>query len=191
MKSQYTAVLSVTALLSTTALGCSHPWNQYHSALETLAQTTTTVNDGLADVATVESDAAIDATAEEARQAAEVYRVCMSENRPDCGTEPTLDSFMARYRERVSAWHDVQVAFDEIRAALLLGEDAAEIWRERQEMPNEVGDICRQIEQAYEHLTTLLAPLIQSDRANEVMSSLQIVIRPVCNLIAGEVTNDE
>jgi hypothetical protein len=183
----FCAVLVIFSMPAMLACG-PHPWRDYHSALEVLARTVTDIDAGLADVAVENSDAAIEAVVAEASAAAEAYRTCTAAGRTDCGPEPTVAEFLARYHERVAAWQRVTLALDEIRQALLLAEDAAEIWRDRQERPADIDAVCEQVSDAYEHLRVALEPIIPQERVNRILQQAQIAIEPVCSFIGGQVT---
>lgn len=179
----------IVAASSMLLIGCGpRPWNDFHQGLEVAAETLTDLDAELNAVAVVESDAAIDRVAEEARVAAEAHRVCLAAGRTDCGEAPTLAEYMTRYREQIVAWQRVTVAMDALRAALTAGESAATLWRDRREQPNNMNILCHDIADGYQDFVSAITPVLPEGRVTTIMQQVSVAIEPICAFLTNEAT---
>lgn len=161
------------ALLALTFIGCAHPWNTAHTALEAVAEAANTVDE----IAVVALETSGDA--EEAR----ALVVAQAQADVEAGTAASVEEYLERYDEQMENWRAVSTSLVTIREALILAEASLEVWRSTRERPREWEAICEQVGVAAASLTRLLDELEVEQAEN--WRRAQGYLEPVCRLITN------
>jgi len=153
MRHKTTFLLAVVMVTTATAmLGCPHPWDAAHTALEVgaeaVARTDTIVAAGIVETNTTVR-AELVAQARTDREAYEECIACMEADdctpSQECGERPTVDYYMGQLAERLESWEAAVTALEVMREALLVAEQAVAAWRDLKQQPENWGAVCERL----------------------------------------------